>query len=117
MSKLFITVSILFLASICSAVSDCKSGYTTTIVVQDNSGAPVGDVNVTISLSCGDQGSESRQTNGQGEAVFNHSADEIVGSKVVLKDNTTALSDGPSGCTGGKNQRCIIRAKFNKAPQ
>jgi hypothetical protein len=113
MSKLFaIAVNVLLLTSICSTASDCKSGYTTTIVVQDSSGAPIGDVNVTIKLSCGDQATESRKTNRQGEAVFQHSSEEIGSSEVALNNSEFALSNGPSGCTGDpKNRRCVVRPK------
>lgn len=113
MSKLFfIVVSVLLLTSICDAASDCKSGYTTTIVVQDGSGAPVTDVNVTITLSCGDQATESRRTDTQGEAIFQHSLEEIAGSSVALKNNNnSSLSNDLSGCTGDeKNKRCVVRA-------
>ena len=113
MSKLFgIAVSVLLLTSVCSTASDCKSGYTTTIVVQDSSGVPIGNVNVTIKLSCGDQATESRKTNGQGEAVFQHSSEEISGSEVAANNYEFALSSGPPGCTGDpKNRRCVVRPK------
>jgi hypothetical protein len=113
MNKLVvIAISVLLLTSICSAASDCKSGYTTTIVVQDSSGAPVSGVNVTIKLSCGDQGTESRKTDRQGEAVFHHSSEEIRGSEVGLYNSETALSNGPPECTGdSKNRRCVVRPK------
>lgn len=111
MSKHFvIAVSVLLLTSLCSAASDCKSGYTTTIVVQDSNGAPVSGVDVTIKLSCGDQATESHKTDSQGQAVFNHSSEEIQSSQVGLYNSETAYSYGPSKCTGDpKNRRCVVR--------
>jgi hypothetical protein len=98
----------LLLASICGA-EPCKSGYTTTVVVVDRDGKPISNVSVTIGLSCGDQSTETRRTDSQGEAIFDHSLTEITNS-AVNSASLNGLSIDSSACTGDeKKKRCVIR--------
>jgi Macroglobulin domain MG4 len=87
----------------------CKTGYLTTIVVQDVHGKPVANVEVRIKLSCGNKETENGHTNGQGEAIFKHALSEISESQTVFAGFNVQSLD-PSKCTGDeKNKRCVIK--------
>ena len=91
------------------ASSECKTGYTTTIIVEDADGAAVANVNVRVKLSCGDQGTQIQKTNSQGEAVFKYALSDIGGTEITFS-GFHVESMNPSQCTGDeRNKRCVIK--------
>lgn len=103
-----LVATLLFAAALASQAADCKKGYRTTIVVQYPDGTPA-KARVEVELQCGNGGVAEANTDRDGEAVFDHSLDELGPTRITLQG--FAVSELPkNACTGPeKNKRCVVK--------
>jgi hypothetical protein len=108
MNKLVVTAMMVFFALPIHA-DPCKTGYSTTFIVQDPSGSAVSGAKIQLHLQCGDKKTVNDVTNGNGEATFPYSLDDLGEINISLSGFGVMALD-KANCSGPDNaKRCVIK--------